>query len=260
MHASTFAQAFFFKENVRALSKIWGEKCCFCLHCFDCLKRIWIYSKTALNQPFFGASSISRAFASQSWQETRHWNTWHFSSSMLRKHYIFWKVKRFIKMLCSVYKYCLGGRLGYGLAVAGFPERLPALLAAPASQDAEASVGLAQEGEFNKGSFPGQLMWCLSLFIEWIKMPVFLCVISTQGNWILGDAHRSRRQNVGDPVAFALPWIGWFLFCWRMPSVWGQAHILSLSPPSLQGIIRHSTYKSSKSSEVFSCECFKKFT
>lgn len=48
--------------------------------------------------------------------------------------------------------------MGYGLAVAGFPERLPALLAAPASQDAEASVGLAQEGEFNKGSFPGQLM------------------------------------------------------------------------------------------------------
>lgn len=47
--------------------------------------------------------------------------------------------------------------MGYGLAVAGFPERLPALLAAPASQDAEASVGLAQ-GEFNKGSFPGQLM------------------------------------------------------------------------------------------------------
>lgn len=61
-------------------------------------------------------------------------------------------------MLCCGYKYCLGGRLGDGLAAAGSPERLPALRAAPASQDAEASVGLAQEGDLNKGSFPGQRM------------------------------------------------------------------------------------------------------
>lgn len=61
-------------------------------------------------------------------------------------------------MLCSSYKYRLGGRLGGGLAVAGSAERLPVLLlAAPASQGAEASVGeFAREREFNKGSFPGQ--------------------------------------------------------------------------------------------------------
>lgn len=63
-------------------------------------------------------------------------------------------------MLCSGYKYRLRGRLGDGLAVAGSTERLPVhLLAAPASQGAEASVGkFAREGEFNKGLFPGQLM------------------------------------------------------------------------------------------------------
>lgn len=63
-------------------------------------------------------------------------------------------------MLCSGYKYCLGGRLGDGLAVAGSTEGLPVLLlAAPASQGAEALVGqFAREGEINKGSFPGQLV------------------------------------------------------------------------------------------------------
>lgn len=33
-------------------------------------------------------------------------------------------------MLCSGYKYCLGGRLGDGLAAAGSTERLPVLLLA----------------------------------------------------------------------------------------------------------------------------------
>lgn len=245
--------------------KVGGEKYWFCLHRFDCLKWIWMYSETALNKVVFGASSICRVFANQSWQQSRHWNTWHFSSSLLRKHYIFWKVKCFIKMLCSGYKYRLGSRLGASLAVAGSAERLPVLVSWQLLRHKvwrHQLAGLLERASLTRARSQGSRWGCLSLFMgpEWIKMPEFLCVESMQGNGILGDPHHSRWWTVGDPVAFALPRIRCSQLLWRMSSVQSQAHILSLSRPSLQGIIRHSTYKSFKSSEVFSSECSKKFT
>lgn len=162
-------------------------------------------------------------FANQSWQETRHWNTWHFSSSLLRKHYIFWKVN--VSLRCCVLVINTVWEAGWEVVwlwwapLKGCLYFCWQLLHRKVRRHRLAN--LLERDSFNKGSFPGHLMWYLSLFVghDWIKTSVFLCVLRTQENWILSDTHRSQWQNIGDPVAFALPWIRCFLFCWRMPSV-----------------------------------------
>lgn len=199
------------------MSKICDKKCWF----LPCSRRIWRYSKTALKELFFWTCSISKeSTCFQSRHETRHWNTWHLNSTLLRKYYMFWKVKPVIKVLCSGYKYCLGHRQEMVWLRWSLCWKAPALLlAAPAPQGAEAWVGqLTLEWEVGKCSHPGQLRWCLSLFIgyEWINMPVFLCAVSAQVKWTLGDTNWRWCQNVGHAVVFALPQIWCFLFWWRM--------------------------------------------